>query len=69
VTIRRSPIEAERPPAYGWEVREVEADGRSTPDGLELGCRPSSAEAVRDPEDAYWVALEAVQAGVAAVSV
>ncbi|CAA9517773.1 MAG: hypothetical protein AVDCRST_MAG45-2305 [uncultured Solirubrobacterales bacterium] len=69
VTIRRSAPDGERLPAYGWEIREVEAGGRPTPRGLELRCPPSSAEATDDPEDAYWVALEAAQAGLAAASV
>ena len=65
VTVRRSPVEGERPAAYGWEIREVESDGRAKPGGLELRCPPSSTEAAREPEDAYWVALEAAQASVA----
>ena len=66
VTVRR--VEGERPAAYWWEIREVGPDGRAKPGGLELRCPPSSDEAARDPEDAYWFALEAVRAGLAAVS-
>ena len=67
VTIRRSSVAApDRPPAYGWEVREVGVGGAATPGGLALLSRPSAA-AAGDPEDAYWTALEAVQASVDSV--
>jgi hypothetical protein len=63
VTIRRWSVGGpERPPAYGWEVREVGVDGAATPGGLELPSRPSATAG--DPEDAYWTALEAAQASV-----
>ncbi len=66
VTVRRSSVVTpDRPPAYGWEVREVGVDGAATPGGLELLSRPSAAAG--DPEDAYWTALATVQASVDSV--
>jgi len=67
VTIRRcSPGGPDRAPAYAWELREVDSDGAATSGGLDLASRPSAA--ARDPEDAYWAALEAAQARVESVS-
>ena len=66
VTVRKVwPRGPDRSPAYGWEVREVEADGTGRPDGLELHGPPGAGEAGADPEDAYWVALDSVRAAIA----
>ncbi|MBA3421915.1 MAG: hypothetical protein H0U12_08500 [Thermoleophilaceae bacterium] len=63
VTIHKlRPRDSDRSPAYGWEVHELEADGASKPDGLDLHSPPSAGDA--DPEDAYWSALEAARAAV-----
>jgi hypothetical protein len=68
VTVRkRWPDGSREPPAYAWEVREVEESGEARPGGLEL---TSSAgdDAFADAEDAYWSAVEAIQASAAAPS-
>lgn len=64
VTIRRAPPGGpDGRPVYGWEVREVEADGAGIPAGLHLHSRPR-VDSATDPEDAYWSALEAARAAV-----
>jgi len=66
VTVRRLlPGGPDRPPAYSWELREVDPGGAPTPGGLDLASLPSAA--ARDPEDAYWTALEAAQVRVESV--
>ena len=68
VTVRKvGPRDPDRSPAYGWEVREVEADGSRKPDGLELPSPPGAGDAGADPEDAYWIALDAARAAVASI--
>jgi hypothetical protein len=65
VTIRKVwPRDPDRSPAYGWEVCEVGADGARKPAGLDLHSRPSAGDGGADPEDAYWIALEAARAAV-----
>jgi len=60
VTIRRRSLPGpDRPATYAWALREVDPDGAASPGGLELASRPSVV--ARDPEDAYWAALEAAQ--------
>jgi hypothetical protein len=67
VTVRkRWPDGPRQPPAYGWDVREVEESGAARSAGLELSSSAGAAEAFGDPEDAYWSAVEAIQASVAA---
>ena len=68
VTVRKVwPRGPDRSPAYGWEVREVEAGGAGKPDGLELHGPPGVGEAGADPEDAYWSALDAARAALASI--
>ena len=65
VTVRNAPPrDPDRSPSYGWEVCEVEADGAVTPAGLHLDSRWPSFDSGADPEDAYWLALEAARAAV-----
>lgn len=65
VTIRKlSPRDPGRSPPYAWEVCEVEADGARRSAGLDLHSRPSAGDGGADPEDAYWIALEAARAAV-----
>jgi hypothetical protein len=63
ITIRKAwPEGSERPPAYRWEVREVGGDGR--PGSDEEATRVDAdlpQEHSAEPEDAYWIALEAAQ--------
>ena len=65
VTIRKvwAP-DSDRSPGYGWQVHEVEADGADRRDGLHLHGRPCADDFGADPEDAYWIALEAARAAV-----
>jgi hypothetical protein len=66
VTVRkRWPDGFRQPPTYGWEVLEVEESGAARSSGLELSGSPAD-DALADPEDAYWSAVEAIQANVAA---
>ncbi len=68
VTIRKVwPRDRERSPAYRWAVQEVETDGAPEPDGLDLHSRTSADDTGADPEDAYWIALEAARAAVDSV--
>ena len=56
LSVRRQwPRGTDAPPAFAWELAEVEVDG--TPAG---GVRLEGSEAVADPEEAYWIALEAI---------
>jgi hypothetical protein len=67
VTVRkRWPGGSRQPPAYRWEVREVEESGAARSGGLELSSSPAADDALADPGEAYWSALEAIQVSVAA---
>jgi hypothetical protein len=63
ITIRKAwPEGGERAPAYFWEVCEVGGDDRPGSDEEILRVDADSAEEhPAKPEDAYWIALEAVQ--------
>jgi len=67
VTVRkRWPDGFRQPPAYGWEVREVEESGAERSGGLVLSSSAVADGAFIDAEHAYWSAVEAVQVSVAA---
>jgi hypothetical protein len=68
LTVRKGwPEGAEQPPAYGWELREIEESGAPASGGLELSGPHAPSDVCADAEEAYWTAVEALQTTVAAV--
>jgi hypothetical protein len=65
VTIRKArPDGPGRAPVYGWAVSEVEYDDSPRDDGAAVRLDDGGQTRASDPEDAYWVALEALRAAL-----
>lgn len=65
ITIRKAAApDGEAPTAYGWEVLEVSVDDAAESEGPFLERFGAPEERASDPEDAYWIALEAAQSAV-----
>jgi hypothetical protein len=67
LTVRKGwPGGSREAPVYGWELREVEDTGAPKEGGVVLESPAGGPDACTEAEDAYWAAVEAVQANVAA---